>query len=131
MMRWKGYLSFLSKNPINWYTRFRVYESNTFQERRIVPIPEEEQMPEHTKVSCPKSLYEVIRQGHGYEAAQQVCNVMNDEPQLTVRANTLRTTRDDLLKLFKDEGWRCRRTEHAPHGIRFTEPPKGNLFKMV
>jgi hypothetical protein len=30
-------------------------------------------MPDHVKVSFPKDLFELIRQGHGHDVAMQVC----------------------------------------------------------
>ena len=51
---------------------------------------------------------------------------------LTVRANTLKCTREELIKEFTDElGWNVRATKHAPNGIRFITPPEGNLFQTV
>ena len=89
-------------------------------------------MPDHVKVSTPKALFELIRQGHGPEAALQICTVSNEVPLLTVRANTLKCTREELIKEFTDElGWNVRPTKHAPNGIRFMTPPDGNLFSIV
>ena len=70
MVRWKTYLGFLSRKPINWYNRFDVYESEKFQRRRKITPAEEEQMPDHVKVSTPKDLYALIKQGHGDDKAQ-------------------------------------------------------------
>ena len=67
MVRWKTYLGFLARKPINWYNRFDVYESEKFQRRKKITPPEEELMPEHVKVSTPKDLYGLIKQGHGEE----------------------------------------------------------------
>ena len=50
---------------------------------------------------------------------------------LTVRANTMRSTRTDVIKVFRDMGWHVKPTRYAPHGIRFLEPPVGNLFKLA
>lgn len=95
------------------------------------PIKEEELMPEHVKVSCPKPLFELLRAAHGPEIALKIALVQNEEPKLTVRANTLRTTRKDMMREFKAQGWNVKATEHAPNGIRFIEPPAGNLFAMA
>ena len=56
---------------------------------------------------------------------------MNEDAKLTVRVNTLRTTKQELLKKFKDMGWWTESTKFAPNGIRFIRPPEGNLFKLV
>ena len=40
---------------------------------------------------------------------------------LTVRANTIKVTRDELIKEFTEElGWKVQKTKYAPNGIRFT-----------
>ena len=59
-------------------------------------------MPDHVKVSTPKVLFEIIRQGHGHDVATQICSVSCEEPMLTVRANTIKVTRDELIKEFTD-----------------------------
>jgi 16S rRNA C967 or C1407 C5-methylase (RsmB/RsmF family) len=57
---------------------------------------------------------------------------MNEDSRLTVRANTLKTNRDELIKDFTENyGWKCYKTEFAPNGIRFIRPPDGNLFRSV
>lgn len=61
----------------------------------------------------------------------KIAKVQLEEPRMTVRANTLRTTRKDLMREFKALGYNVRATEHAPNGIRFLEPPTGNLFAMA
>lgn len=51
---------------------------------------------------------------------------------LTVRANTLKVTRDELIQEFTDLlGWKVKATKFAPNGIRFQMPPDGNLFATV
>ena len=50
---------------------------------------------------------------------------------LTVRANTIRSNRKELMNVFRDQGWKVRPTKFAPHGIRFEEHPEGNLFQMA
>ena len=78
-----------------------------------------------------KDLYDLMAQAHGEQEATRICRIMNEEPHLTVRANTMRTTRKDLLKKFKELGWIAKPTRFAPQGIRFVKPPEGNLFKLV
>lgn len=51
MIRWKTYLGYLGRKPINWYNKLDAYESEKFQRRRRLPPPEESTMPDHVKVS--------------------------------------------------------------------------------
>ena len=132
MTRWKLYLGYLSRKPINWQGRLRAYESQPFQNRAKAKPAEEETMPEHVKVSTPKELFNLIVQGHGQEQAIRICQISNEEARLTVRANTIKSNRDELIKEFGDKyGWKVHKTEHAPNGIRSIRPPEGNLFRTV
>jgi 16S rRNA C967 or C1407 C5-methylase (RsmB/RsmF family) len=89
-------------------------------------------MPDHVKVSTPKVLWELIRQAHGPEVATDICTVSNEEPLLTVRANTIKVSRDELIREFTDDlGWKVVKTSFAPNGVRFVKPPEGNLFQTV
>ena len=88
-------------------------------------------MPDHVKVSTNKSLFEHLRKAYGHEVAMQTSLISNQQPMLTVRANTMRTTRQDLMKKFNSLGWEVRATKFAPNGIRFVAPPQGNLFSLV
>jgi tRNA G26 N,N-dimethylase Trm1 len=38
---------------------------------------------------------------------------------LTVRTNTIKTTRDKLMHAFKKNGWKVQQTQYAPNGIKF------------
>ena len=67
-------------------------------------------MPEHVKVSFPKDLYGLIKQGYGEDQAQKICDISNEQPMLTVRANTMRSTRPEVIKVFKDMGWSVKPT---------------------
>ena len=85
-------------------------------------------MPDHVRASMGKDLFNIIKQAHGSEEANKIGMIMNEEAKLTVRANTMRTTRNELLKKFKEMGWLAQPTKFAPNGIRFVRPPEGNLF---
>ena len=51
---------------------------------------------------------------------------------LTVRANTMKATRDELIHEFTELlGWKVQKTKYSPNGIRFVVPPTGNLFQTV
>ena len=69
-------------------------------------MPDEEKlMPDHVMVSTNRDLFGLMSQAHGPREAIRISEVMNEEPKLTVRANTLRTTRNELMKKFKELGW--------------------------
>ena len=54
---------------------------------------------------------------HGFEAAEQWVRFNNDTPHLTIRANTLRTTRDALAATLSADGIETEPTRLAPDGL--------------
>lgn len=56
-------------------------------------------------------------QEFGYEGAKSLCDFDNAPPVLSVRANTLRTSREKLLLQWKEEGMDAIPSPWAPEGI--------------
>jgi 16S rRNA (cytosine967-C5)-methyltransferase len=54
---------------------------------------------------------------HGYAAAAALCADVNTQPPLTVRANTLKATRDDLARALAPEAVSVAPTGFAPDGL--------------
>ena len=47
-------------------------------------------------MSFPEDLYKEIVKGHGPKVAEEICHAQNERAMLTVRANTIKTTRDQV-----------------------------------
>ncbi len=62
--------------------------------------------------------------------ALDYCKVMNERAPLTVRANIMKVTRDELFSTFKHKGFDVRKTEFSPYGISFNTNPRSNFFTM-
>ena len=60
---------------------------------------------------------------HGFEAAERWARFNNGHAPLTLRANTLRISRDDLLARLRAAGVAAEPTERAPHGVAVTSAP--------
>ena len=74
-------------------------------------------------------LFTALSRSHGQDAAFKLCRTMLEKPKLTLRANTLKTTRVELMKVLEKEyGYKNQRTRFAPNGIRLLEQPKDSLF---
>lgn len=54
----------------------------------------------------------------GLDEAEQLADAMSAHPPLTIRANTLKTTRDNLALLLQGKGIEAQPTTYAPHGIQ-------------
>ncbi len=59
----------------------------------------------------------------GVEKTLQVCMVDNQIPPLTLRTNTLKTSREDLIQRLKDSGLNPTPTLFSEEGIRLEGPP--------
>ena len=57
---------------------------------------------------------------YGLDEAEQWVRFNNESPQLTIRANTLRTTRAQLAATLDAEGVETAPTRHAPQGLQVT-----------
>jgi len=53
----------------------------------------------------------------GFDEAEQLCSTNNQVPPLTVRTNTLKTTREKLRELLKEEGVGAEFCRYAPEGL--------------
>ncbi len=59
----------------------------------------------------------------GLEAAEKLCMVDNITPSLSLRTNTLKTSREELLEILAAEGVVCEASKWTPEGILCHEYP--------
>ena len=59
------------------------------------PIEPKKKLPVNVQVSFPEELFQALERSFG-EKTQELCLVCNEKAPITVRANTLKTTRDSL-----------------------------------
>jgi 16S rRNA (cytosine967-C5)-methyltransferase len=55
---------------------------------------------------------------------------MNERAPLTIRANILKISREELFAILKKKNFDVRKTEYSPYGITFNSNPKTNFFLM-
>ena len=53
-------------------------------------------MNRHVRLSFPQDLYKEIVKAHGPKIAEEICSAQNERALMTVRANTIKTTREDV-----------------------------------
>ncbi|MEA5114191.1 MAG: 16S rRNA (cytosine(967)-C(5))-methyltransferase RsmB [Geobacteraceae bacterium] len=58
----------------------------------------------------------------GPKETEALADVLNETPQLTVRVNTLKISRVNLLERFRDQGVEAVATDYSPDGIRILSP---------
>lgn len=103
--------------------------------RRIASRKEDHAYPDRLKdpvqylsveYAYPPWLVRMWLLAYGPETAEQLLAAQNRIPRLAVRANRLKTTRDELVKIMEKEGLRVSKAPYAPDGL-IMEGLKGNL----
>lgn len=116
MVRWKALLDTLIGSPKNWERRLKKYQKNDYQS-----AIDDAKIPLNIRLSFPKPLFELILSQYGEELAKEICFASNLPAPTTIRANTLKTTRDELMAKLIEKGFSVFPTEKAPNGITFEE----------
>lgn len=115
IVRLQGLLDYLSKEPGTWAGRLDVYRTADLRTTQ-----EDESIPAHIRVSFPQVLYDLFVKSYGEEKAKELCLTCNTQAPTTVRANTLKISRDDLLKRWQ-QVYDVVPCSQAPNGILFKE----------
>lgn len=122
MVRWQGLLDHICSKPGDWTSRFEAFRTADLR-----ALQADESIPVHTRVSFPEALFDLFINTHGKEKAIDLCLISNTQAPTTVRANTLKISRDDLLARW-DGLYDVVPCERAPDGILFKE--KMNFFTL-
>jgi len=75
-------------------------------------------IPEPARLGIPDFLYQKFLKMFGKEKLVGLCKVLNEPAPTTIRANLLKTNRDDLLGRLQKE-FEASPCEYAPAGIQF------------
>ena len=106
-----GYVNGLLRNVAKSYQR--------------VPYPDIEKDPVlaiTVEKSFPKWLIKRWYRRFGLKETLLLADAINSIPPITVRTNTLKTSRESLAKLLEGYSARIELTEYSPDGIRFFNP---------
>ena len=68
--------------------------------------------------SAPRELCERLISVYGAKATEDILSSYLEATALTLRTNTLRTTREELINVLGEGGFECAPTETSPFGIR-------------
>lgn len=112
MSRWRSLLDHLVEGVPTWEKRFALYSH--FQPNQFLHV---NTIPLHVRVSFPEELFSLLVADYGEEKAVNLCQICNTEAPITVRANALKTTREELLERWAE--YEVEACTHASHGILF------------
>ena len=82
-----------------------------------------------TETSMPQWLVEKWVQRMGFEEAEELCRASNEIAPITVRTNTLKTTREALMERLSPQVSHLSKTAISPLGISFSAP-KVPIFEL-
>jgi len=123
MLRWKGLLEYLSPHHKgDWEVLYNQYNNVNIGEKLNDPS-----IPLHIRFSCPYMLFDLLVQSYGKERACELTLNSNEQAPATVRVNTLKITREQLLKRWAGE-FDVSPCKISPNGIVFNT--KVNFFSI-
>jgi len=115
MTRWKNLIDHLVGQNPTWENRYSVFRS--FQPSNYLSV---NNIPLHIRLGCPQELFTLLLKSYGEKKTIEICQACNTEAPVTVRINPLKTTREQLLNLWKPE-FQVIPTSRSPWGIHFTK----------
>jgi 16S rRNA C967 or C1407 C5-methylase (RsmB/RsmF family) len=122
LIRWQGLLDYLAPSS-SWQDRYQTYLAMNFDQ-----LQSREDIPSAIRVSFPQSLFDLFVNSYGIEKARELCLVCNTPAPTTIRANTLKISRDELLKRWQDL-YDVSPTSVSANGIIFHK--KINFFQLT
>lgn len=96
LIRWKLLLDHIAKDKNSWPEKLELVRTGKIEE-----ATSNIEHPLHVRFSFPEFLFKAIVDSHGEERAHEICLACNVPAPTTVRVNTLKTTRDELLKKWQ------------------------------
>lgn len=97
LIRWRGLLDHLSEGAPSWLKRWELLQN-------VDPLSyrDRSEIPPHIRSSFPRRLFQHLATHHGEQGAFDICVTSNTPAPITIRANLLKTTRDELAKQLSD-----------------------------
>lgn len=96
-------------------------------QQRIAP-PDDAGLPPGVRHSFPDWMVERLIRQYGPEDAEKILSALNEPAPLTLRVNTLITTREECLERLKAEGVEATPTAMSPFGLTLTR--RLNIFGL-
>lgn len=97
---------------------------NISRNKNALPLPDRAADPMgylSVKYSCPIWLCRKWCEDYGEEKAERLLCSVNVNPPITLRVNTLKTTRDELIAELNEKGIEAEKTPYSENGIKLTQ----------
>jgi len=122
LIRWRGLLDYLCHSPLTWETRYKKFFSIKMDDWQ-----NDSKIPSHIRASFPKALFQLLSHSYGEEKALELCFISNTQAPVTLRVNTLKITREELIEKWKNT-YHFFPCKHSAVGLHFNE--KINFFSL-
>lgn len=96
IVRYRSLLEHLCHKPTTWDKILEIYLSGNWTQQIQNP-----HIPKHIRLSFPADLYNIMHQSWD-EKTDEICRICNESAPTTLRVNTLKINRNELLKRFND-----------------------------
>jgi 16S rRNA (cytosine967-C5)-methyltransferase len=131
-IRWQGLIAYLAKEDLSLEHRIEIAEKLTPEN-----YLNDSSIPLHNRVSFPEKYFSFLVEELGEEKATEFCLASNYPAPTTIRANTIKTTRDALLERLSSKesvspGKFSPTAIHFAHRVNFLLLPefKEGLFEV-
>lgn len=91
LVRWQGAIDAHLTQPITWEKRLEALDHLDLKK-----ISSDTSLLPHIRCSFPKVLFNLLAKAYGHDEALRLCLILNERAPLTLRVNTLKTTREEL-----------------------------------
>lgn len=115
MIRYKEFLDVISPKPLTWSERLETMISEDFNNQL-----KNENLSLNTRCSCPKELFNLLKQEYGELSAFNYSKAFLEKAPLTIRANPKKISRDELCRVLKrNRDFKILKCSYSPLGIKF------------
>jgi len=113
LVRWRALLDYLIGQKANWEKRYVIW-------RRIDFSALPENIPLQIRCGASPWLFNELAKSYDEAKTAELCRILNEPAPTTIRANLLKTTRDELLNRWKDH-YGAQPCLYSKAGIRFCQ----------
>lgn len=122
LIRWQRLIDHHIQTSPTWESRLQILLENPLDKLRT-----KKNIPQHVQVSFPKFFYDLLVESLGGQKAHEFCLNSNESAPITIRANSLKISRDALYERWKDV-FPVSKCSVSQDGISFGK--RVNLFQL-